>query len=70
MEKITNIAQKEITAQGYFIEANCCMCNREQIFADYTKKDVLEKLKEEGWKNINSDMYGIMGYYCGCDYKD
>jgi|GEM_PF-7081075 len=69
MEKITRITSKEFET-GVFIELECCMCYHTQTIAAYTKKDLIAKVKEEGWKNLNSDQYQIIGYYCGCDYLD
>lgn len=68
-EKKTNIKQKWFE-NGCFIELNCCICNREETLAAATKKELSVKIKENGWSDLESDLYGVMGYYCGCDYKD
>ncbi len=70
MEKKTPIRQKDhgITS-GFYIDVNCCICGCEKNFGASSKKDLIDKLKEEGWSDLDSDIYGTVGYYCGCDYK-
>lgn len=68
-EKTTAIKPIEFTT-GYFMELECSMCGREEILAARTKKDLSDLLKENDWKILDSDRYGQVGYWCGCDYMD
>ena len=27
-------------------------------------------MTDSGWRDIDSDIYGVTGFYCGCDYMD
>jgi len=69
MEKKTLIPQYEFL-QGFFIEIECCMCGNKQTIAEISKKELHALVKKEGWRNLNSDDYGLTGWYDGCDYKD
>lgn len=71
----TLIPQKEFRA-GFYIELECsiCMITKESVTAD-TKKELYDKLKEDTeqgnkWRNIDSDLFGLRGWHCGCNYKD
>lgn len=68
-ETKTIIKQTEFRV-GFYIELNCSMCNNETTLGAETKKELSEQIKQEGWKMLNSDLYGQIGYWCGCDYKD
>lgn len=46
------------------------MCDYERTYAAYTSKELQKILDEEGWKELNSDEYQLIGHYCGCDYRD
>ena len=67
-EKKSNIKQTHFD-EGYYIELNCPYCMREEMVGARTKKDLSLELKNRGWKWLNSDYYGQVGYWCGCDYK-
>lgn len=69
MEKKSTIKQSEFRT-GYHIEVNCPYCGIERTFGADTKKELSEQLKSEGWKILSSDIYGQIGYWCGCNYKD
>ena len=69
MEKKSEIPQKEFE-QGYFIELQCAFCRNETTVAASSKKELHDKVKDSGWKNIDSDKYQLIGHWCGCDYKD
>lgn len=69
MEKIRKIKKADFT-KGYLIELECCMCGREDHLAASTKKELSALLKYSGWRELDSDEYALIGYYCGCDYKD
>lgn len=68
-EKSTNIKQSDFT-KGYYITVNCQFCMAETTFGGSTKKELVQELKNGGWKYLSSDLYGQEGYWCGCDYKD
>lgn len=68
-EKKSYIKQTDFR-KGFYIEVNCPYCGTETTFGAETKKELSEQLKTEGWKMLSSDMYGQIGYWCGCDYKD
>lgn len=68
-EKITIIREKEFS-KGYFIEIECCMCRHEEKIGSATKKELREALKDKGWRNLDSDKYAVIGWWCGCDYID
>ena len=68
MEKATRITSKEL-AHGWHMHLECCMCGTEETFVGGTQKEVLEILKEAGWKNLNSDDWMIQGHWCGCKYN-
>ena len=65
----STIKQKEFR-KGYYIELNCPYCYREVMLGAETKKELSEEIKKEGWKWLNSDFYGQVGYWCGCSYRD
>jgi len=67
MEKIKSIPTKDFRA-GFFIEVECCMCGETAVFAEATKKWLRDKLKEEGWRELDSDENMVTGHYCGCNY--
>lgn len=56
--------------QKYTIELECMMCGEKAVLTGYTKMELKEVLKEEGWRYLISHKYGSCGYWCGCDYKD
>jgi hypothetical protein len=68
-ERKSQIKQSEFR-KGYYIELNCSMCMTETSFGADTKTELSAQLKESGWKNLCSDLYGSEGWWCGCDYKD
>ena len=70
----TLIPQKEFRT-GFYIELECSMCQTKETLAADTKKELSDLLKDETesgtkWRNISSDIYGLQGWHCGCDYKD
>lgn len=81
MEKTIEIPQKDFR-KGVYIELECCMCSnwhhayelsligKPVFYSADTEKELSELLKEEGWKELHSDEYGLQGYWCGCDYMD
>ncbi len=74
MEKKTPIRQKDSgMIAGFYIDMECCICGHEKSVTGRSKKDVVDRAADLGWKDLNSDTYGTTGYYCGCDltpYKD
>jgi hypothetical protein len=75
MEKIHSISDthklnKALVQKGYYIALECCMCRNEETIVGDTQDDTLKNMTDAGWRDIDSDMYGVTGYYCGCDYKD
>ena len=69
MEKLKSIKSDEFI-KGWFIEMECCMCMESATIAARSKKELKEALDEAGWKELTSDMYGLIGHHCGCDYRD
>lgn len=68
MEKIRDIQPKDFN-KGYYIEVSCCLCQNTASFGATTKKELKGILNAEGWKELNSDEYALIGHYCGCDYQ-
>ena len=50
-------------------EETCCICDTEFDVSGDTEKELFENIKKAGWKNLESDQYGIIGYWCGCEYS-
>jgi hypothetical protein len=65
----SKIDKKEF-CEGFYINLECSMCQNEAIFAAETEEELSEILDNEGWVNLDSDEFGLTGYYCGCDYMD
>ena len=75
MEKIYSIKQTHknnyaIIQKGFFLDVECCMCSSVHTFASSTKDEVMNLMTDSGWRDIDSDIYGVTGFYCGCDYMD
>lgn len=68
--EISRDIPKEDMAKGVYIELDCCMCGDETTFGASTKEELQEILKEEGWSELESDEYGLIGHWCGCDYRN
>ncbi len=68
-EKKSNIKQSDFR-KGYYLEVNCQFCMAETFFGGDTKNELSKVIKDSGWKDLSSDIYGQCGYWCGCDYKD
>lgn len=68
-EKTKSVNPKEFR-EGFFIEMDCGMCQTEAVFAAPTKKELSQKIKEAGWKDLESEQYQMVCYWCGCDYVD
>lgn len=67
MEKITDIKQDEFQ-KGYFIELQCSMCLKEVGFGADTKDELKKIVFDADWKNLESDEFQCIGWWCGCDY--
>lgn len=67
MERITEIPKGDIS-EGVYIELECCMCGKHEIFADSYIEKVMQIIRDGGWYSIDSDKYGVIGHYCGCEY--
>ena len=76
MEKIFSIRathknNERQVQKGFFIQADCYMCQEEKTFVGFTKKEALTAMTDAGWRDLDSDLMGISGcFYCGCDYKE
>lgn len=71
MEKITKLQKKDLYMEkGYYVELECCMCTRHQLFTGNTESQIIKEIKEEGWRKLNSDQYQLIGDWCGCDYRE
>lgn len=73
MEKIEKIEESNIYVTTKVVlnddEDECFVCGTKiELYGD-TKEDLFKKLNDEGWKYLNSDQFGAMGYYCGCEYE-
>lgn len=68
MERTKQISSKQLR-KGYYIDLNCCMCWRGGSIGANTKKELLARIKEEGWTYLDSRKYMVLGYHCGCDYE-
>lgn len=80
-EKTKQIDVKDYR-RGVYIELECCMCSNYSnghslssignpiILAADNQKELKALIKEQGWKELHSDEYALIGYWCGCDYKD
>lgn len=65
MEKITDITEQDLyTEDRVWCEIECCMCGKTREYTAYTKEGLLHDIKEEGWTNIDSDRYKIIGHLC------
>jgi hypothetical protein len=69
MEKLTTIPRTDFR-KGFYIQMECAMCMCQATFAEDTEDELQKKLDEEGWKEIDSDEYQLIGHHCGCDYRD
>lgn len=75
MEKVKTINQTHKAysheiAKGFYIQAECCMCGTKSLFVGETEKEALTSMTNEGWRELESDLFGLVGNWCGCDYKD
>lgn len=68
MERTKQISSKQLR-EGYYIDLECCMCWHSESIGANTKKELLARIKEAGWANLNSDEYMLVGYHCGCNYQ-
>lgn len=71
MESKTNITRKtDVIEQGYYVKLECCMCTNEEMFAANSLDDLEKDISESEWVNLDSDVFGLTGHWCGCDYID
>ena len=68
-KKLTDTLKESDVQKGVFLEADCFMCGEEKEFANTTVKGLAEQMDEEGWKELHSDEYNCVGYWCGCEYE-
>ena len=67
MEKRTPIRQKDTgIMEGVFITLECMICGDTHVVAECNKKELVESIANEGWSTLDSDRFGMIGYYCGC----
>lgn len=74
MEKVHNAKttqqnNKSLLIAGFFIQVECCICGMEATFSGCTKTETLKHMTSEGWRDLDSDFYGMIGHYCGCHYE-
>lgn len=69
MEKLTSIPKTDFR-KGFYIELSCCMCADEKTYAADNSEELQKLLDKEGWKELESDEYQLIGHHCGCDYRD
>jgi len=74
MEKIEEIDENNThISQGFFVELNCGICmddEKEKSYGASTKEELFKEISDDGWKHLDSDIYGCIGWWCGCDYMD
>lgn len=72
-EKTTEITEEtdgsQLTTEFTLGEQECSICGDALSVSGHTKEVLFANIKEAGWKNLNSDHYGQIGYWCGCDYE-
>lgn len=68
MEKSNSIPESDFI-KGVYIELECCMCGEQKTIAARNPKELSNTLDEEGWKEIDSDKFALIGHHCGCDYR-
>lgn len=72
MEKSIKIDNTNIglTEKRFMLpEECCCMCDTPITTTGETEEKLIENLQEEGYSYLVSDLYGLEGYWCGCNYK-
>lgn len=50
------------------VKDSCCMCGNEMCYAGDSEDDILKDIHNDGWTELNSDEYMLIGFWCGCDY--
>lgn len=56
--------------KGFYVQLECCMCQHTEIYAAKSESELQDILNESEWRKLDSDLYGLVGDYCGCDYID
>ena len=47
----------------------CFICEEPIQITGETPQQLLENLKQAGYSTLDSDFFGMIGFYCGCDYE-
>lgn len=69
MKKTSEIPVSDFKS-GVYIDLECCICGHQAMFGADAPEELSEILENEEWKQLDSDKYGVIGWYCGCDYME
>jgi ribosomal protein S27E len=69
-KKETKKEVKRFIETGFYLELECCMCGHKQTVAANTPAQLCNEVVNADWRHLDSDEYGLSGWWDSCDYKD
>lgn len=51
------------------LELDCFICGATEIISEDSPEETIKEANARGWRNLNSDYYKCIGWWCGCEYE-